>query len=83
MRSKLKAAVYALQDPHTSALIRTGCGMFPPKLAPLHRALLAPATDCGRAWIIQKAADHLVPLGIPHELVRLEPDQPLPVQVAA
>ncbi len=78
MRSKLKAPVYALQDPHTNGLINTGCGMLMPRLVPLHQACLAPATDIGRRWIIEKASAHLAPLGVPHELVRLDPDQPLP-----
>lgn len=67
----LKDSVYALEDPTVPGLyIRLDADT--PRLKPLPQSCLMPATAAGRTEIARRASEALAPLGIPHELVRID-----------
>jgi hypothetical protein len=65
---RLKDSVYALREPETGQYIALRGEQ--PKLAPLHLATTAPATEVCLAQLAQLASRRLP--GVPYELVRVD-----------
>ncbi len=65
---RLKASVYALVEPTLGAYLSVRGAE--PRLAPLHLATIAPATEECRECLARLASSKLA--GIPHELVRVD-----------